>query len=139
MLGVEAKRPTSLRRLDDALRDAAGQLERFPGTRLVAIQLDHALRPPKGWFHVQRDWQLLERTKQAYEWFIDQYGHLAFKRCLPKGVTAVLYSLTSPGWVHGINAPSVFNASFFHVLTDRDSHAYRAVREWAETIGKRLD
>lgn len=135
VLGIEAKRPNSIKRLDDNFHDAIHALERHTGPRLVAIQLDQIWRPPGGWFEVTNGEEVPVRSREAMKVFIEKLGHVGRKRCSGRGIAAIMYSLSTPGWITRDARPAVAKCAFYDFLIERDHPDVVLVRRWAERAG----
>jgi len=101
---IEAKRPGSSRRFDDRLREAINQLQRQESCGVVAISLDHVIRPRRGYLSV-RDHTYIA---SAVSGLTDVYLRANLRRIIARlrgksKVSALLFILRIPARVFDTN------------------------------------
>jgi len=94
---IEAKRPGSSRRFDDRLRNGIKQLQHQEKYGVLAISLDHVIRPRRGYL-VINDCRYLATTVAE---FVDNYLRANIKRIIKRlrgksKVSALLFILRIP-------------------------------------------
>jgi hypothetical protein len=94
---IAAKRPSSLSRLDDRLRDANGQVELHPAPGLVAISLDRIIRPRNGLLAVADMAALQPAVKDLVELFFYDNARSIARRVAGRRLAGVFFTTRLPG------------------------------------------
>ena len=101
---IEAKRPGSSRRFDDLLRKAINQLQRQGSYGIVAISLDHVIRPSGGYLVVRDHNYLALAAEELVSNYIGANLRRIARRIRGKSkVSALLFIFRTPGCVSDTN------------------------------------
>ena len=95
-LPIEAKRPTSLARLDDRLHGAVRQLARASAPGIVAMSLDHVIRPPGGILGVTTAGELNGSVGRLMSDFLQQNVRDRARRLQGRNVAGLLLMFRTP-------------------------------------------
>ena len=97
VIPVEAKRPTSSSRLDDRLREAVHQLEQQEGYGVIAMSLDHVIRPRGGYLVVEDHRYLPSAVHEMVFDYIRENITVIAKRVRDRSkVAAILFTFRTP-------------------------------------------
>ncbi len=101
---IEAKRPGSPRRFDDRLRKAINQLERQESCGVVAISLDHVIRPRGGYLIVREQTNIAEAVLGLVDiYLMENLRRIASRLQGKSKVAAMLFILRVPARVQDTN------------------------------------
>jgi hypothetical protein len=94
---IEAKRPSSISRVDDRLRKAVHQIRRLPSPGIIALSLDQVLRPAHGILGVRGPDDLAPAVELLIQQFEFEHAHVLRKRLANEPVAALLMTARIPG------------------------------------------
>ena len=124
---LAAKRPTSLARLDDRLRDAIGQVARYPGPGIVAISLDQIIRPRKGLLVVPTTAALQPAVADLVDLFLFENRLSMSRRVAGKALAALFLTTRLPGLATATNHSVLGTSLHTEVLVPPGTPDYDAV------------
>jgi len=102
-LNVAAKRPTSVRALDDRLRSATKQLDRCAGVGIVAMSLDQIVRERDHLLVVPDMAALQPAMADAVALFLLEHRNLIARRASRRPPAAILFTTRLPGRASATN------------------------------------
>lgn len=124
---IEAKRPGSLPRFDDRLREAVGQLEARGNKGVVAISLDQVLRPRGHFVKVPTREALPKATFSLLQEFADGQQGVIRKRVENRPVTALLLTARIPATVEAEGLLSLGSALHIEAFVMPGHGDYRVI------------
>ena len=93
---VEAKRPTSVKRFDDRLRDAVHQVRTLARPGIIAVSLDQLVRPTDTLMVVNDFQSLAPAVDYLVTQFVIEHAHIFRKRLINQPVAALLLTARVP-------------------------------------------
>jgi len=125
---IEAKRPGSHRRFDDRLRDAINQLQRQKSWGIVAISLDHVIRPRGGYLVVREHKYLAGAVAQQLRNYVMENLRIIDNRLEEKSnVSALLFILRIPAKVQDTNLTLLGSNVHIHPVSEVDQPGFEVV------------
>ena len=115
---MEAKRPTSQARLDDRLRGAVHQLERHGSPGLVALSLDHVIRPRGGYLGIRSADELGPAVDALMQDFVRGNLRRAARRVKGKPVAGILFVFRTPARAVDTNMSLIGSSFHFEHAVD---------------------
>jgi len=126
---IEAKRPGSSRRFDDRLRDAINQLQCQKSWGVVAISLDHVIRPRGGYLVVRKHKYLAGAVLRLVNSYLKANLRNIGKRLLGKSnVSALLFTLRIPAKVLDTNLTLLGSNVHTVPVSEADQPGYEVVK-----------
>lgn len=133
---IEAKRPGSSRRFDDLLRKAINQLQRQESYGVIAISLDHVIRPRGGYLVVRDHTYLAPAVAELVADYIRANLRRIGKRLRGKSkVSALLFILRIPARVSGTNLTLLGSNIHTEPLSEPGLPDYEVVQALLKIIG----
>jgi hypothetical protein len=124
---IAAKRPTSLARLDDRLRDAVSQVEQHPPPGLAALSVDQIIRPRQTLLVVPTMADLQKAVRSLVEQFVYDNRHSMARRLRGKGLAALLLTTRLPGRAASTNHSILGTSLHTEMLASRGTGDHAAV------------
>jgi hypothetical protein len=126
---IEAKRPGSHRRFDDRLRDAINQLQRQKNWGIVAISLDHVIRPPGRYLVVGEHKYLAEAVAGLLHKYVMENLRNIGNRLIGKSyMSALLFTLRIPAKVQDTNLTLLGSNVHTLPVSEEDQPGYEVVK-----------
>lgn len=133
---IEAKRPGSSRRFDDLLRKAINQLQRQESYGVIAISLDHVIRPRGGYLVVRDHTYLAPAVAELVADYIRANLRRIGKRLRGKSkVSALLFILRIPARISGTNLTLLGSNIHTEPLSEPGLPDYEVVQALLKIIG----
>jgi len=96
---IEAKRPSSLSRVDDRVRSAMKQIRRLGKPGIIAVCLDQVIRPPRGLLFVRHFSDLAPAVAQLVDEFVIKTARIWRSRVDPELIGGVLMTARVPAQI----------------------------------------
>lgn len=132
---IEAKRPGSHRRFDDRLREAVNQLQRQKSWGIVAISLDHVIRPRGGYLVVREHKYLAEAIAGLVRSYILENLRIIGNRLKGKSnVSALLFILRIPSKVQDTNLTLLGSNVHIEPISGSDQPGFEVVKALSQIL-----
>ncbi len=135
---VAAKRPASERRLEDRLRHAVTQVERRSEPAVVALSLDHAIRPPGRFLEVASEESLAPAVAALVGGFLAPQLPRIARRVRGRGVNGVLFTTRIPGVSIATNRRILGTSHHLEILADPGTEMHNLIERLGGTIDSYL-
>ena len=135
---IAAKRPASAKRLDDRLRSAVSQVERRSETAVIAISLDHVIRPRGGLLSVPSMPELGAGVTALVSDFLAGWVHSLARRVRERHVDAIIFTTRIPGRTQDTNHSVLGTSLQVEMLAPADSKQVPLLHRFLTTIGTYL-
>ena len=134
---LEAKRPGSSRRVDDRLRSGINQLQRQESYGVIAISLDHVIRPRGGYLVVGDHTYLASAVSELFaDYFMANLRRIAERLRGKSKVSALLFILRIPARVSDTNLALLGSNIHIEPLSEPGLPDYEVVQALLKILGR---
>lgn len=134
---IEAKRPGSSRRFDDRLRSGINQLQRQERCGVIAISLDHVIRPRRGYLVVGDYTYLATAVSELFaEYLMANLKRIAERLRGKSKVCALLFILRIPARVSDTNLALLGSNIHIEPLSEQGLPGYEVVQAMLKILSE---